>query len=253
MRYNHSNIAGLVLLMLGLLFSSTGQAQVGEVNENIEKSKETKSTDQNSTNTESSGGDGFFVFLADIFVHTIGAAQMAALENKHIYPERVGFNAGADLGYGFTRNTWNITTQARLNWGVFGSDFKFNSLSDLTGKLNTIDWQVVVLRLPIQSFNLEYGLGFIAIPKQSESYGSFSFGFDFKIRAIGTTLGSHYYWSSITSLDTRFRRAFEVTGDVEVIQNGHFHLCLLAKYSYQNYFEETNFNIAGIGVVLKFY
>ena len=227
-------------------------AQVGEVNKNIEKSKETTSTTSKS-NQESSGGDGLFIFLSEVFIHTIGAAQMAALENKHIYPERVGFNAGVDLGSGFENNTWNITTGARVNWGIFASDFKYNSLSDITGTLNTVDWQVLVLRLPIQSFNLEYGLGFISIPAASDSYGSFSFGFDFKIRPIGTTFGSHYYWTSISSLETRFRKAFELVIDQEVVRQGHFNLCLMMKYSHQNYFAETNFNILSAGVIMKIY
>lgn len=255
MKKGYSIFCKLALMMIiTILIQSVSFAQVGDVNENIEKSKEKQEVTGTSaaTYSESSGSVivDFFVF---IFANTVVAAQKAALANKHLYPERVGFNLGVDLGTGFENNTWNISSGARANWGIFATDFKFNSLSDITGKLNTVDWQVFILRIPIESLNLEYGIGFIAVPNQAVSYGSSTVGFDFKIRSIGTSFGLHYNWTQKTSLNTRFRTALEITGDYEVMRNDHFHLALLLKYNYQNYFEETDFFLLSAGVVMKLY
>lgn len=228
-------------------------AQVGEINENVEKSKGTKEVRSNSTDSSSGGGGAVFDFIFSIFANTIGAAQNATLQNKHLYPERVSFILDTDFGPGFENNAWQFSTSARGNWGMFATDLRFNSLYDNTGTLNTLDWQVIVFKLPIQSFNLEYGLGFINLPGREQSYTSQAIGFDFKLKPHGIYLSSHYYWTSITSLDSRFRKAFEIIGDYEFIRNDHFHLSGLVKYSYQNYFDETTIQIVSAGLAMKIY
>ena len=244
----------LVLFILGVLYSPSGMAQVGEVNENLKKSeKKSESSVATTTSTGEVKNGGFIMFLGDVFMASVGAAQIAALQNKHLYPERVSFIAYVDLGSGFENNTWNITTSARVNWGIFASEFRYNSLTDITGQLNTFEWLVGILRIPIQSFNLEYGIGFISIPIESQSFTANTIGFDFKIRTIGVNINSHYNWTSISNLGSRFKRSFEIIGDYEFLERQKFHLCLQGKYSFQQYFEQTNFSIASAGIVMKLY
>ena len=159
----------------------------------------------------------------------------------------------ADFGSGFKNKAWQFTTAARLNWGIFGTDLRYNSLFDTTGTLNSLDWQIVVIRIPVQSFNLEYGLGLLNLPGRQQSYTSQAIGFDLKLRPYGINLSSHYYWSAFTSLGSRFRKSFEIIGDYEFLSNGQFHLCGLLKYSYQNYFDETTIQVVSAGLAMKIY
>ena len=241
---NPSLIFRIVTTLVIIVFCKTGLfAQVEEVNENIEKSKKKQVNATTSSTSEGIESNGFIDFIGQVFFSTIGAAQQASLENKYLYPERVSFLASADYGAGITHDSRNFSTGARGNWGIFATDFRYSSLKDYSGKLNTIDWRLLIIRIPIQSLNLEYGLGVTAVPADDVAYTLSSAGFDWKFQQARTNISATYYWGERTSLGSRFKKSFELVVDYEFLNYGHFHMSGLAKYSYQLYFEETNFNI----------
>ena len=240
-------------LLLLLIFSQNVEAQVEDVNKNLEKSKNKTETTTLSTTSGETKNNGFWGILFEVVILAIPAAQAATLENKHFYPERVSFNTYFDYGFGFPNNVKNFSSTARVNWGIFGSEFKYASLTDNTGILNTYEWQIGIFRIPIKAFNLEYGLGIIGIPKQSQSYGLNSIGFDFKLRRSRINIQSHYTWTQRTNLSARFKKSFEVITDYEFIETNKFHLGAMFKYSFQRYFDETNFSVVSLGLVMKLY
>lgn len=249
-------ISEILVFFMALLLSQPIYAQVGEVNKNLEKLNETttSNTEKSTEGAEVIGSDGLiFGFIFDIFANTLVAGQQAALANRHLYPERVSFITDLDAGPGFEHNTRKLGASFRGNWGILATDIKYNGLFDNTGALNTVDWQVLMIRFPFESVNLEYGIGFISVLGEEESFTSHAAGLEINLRPYGLSFNTHYYWTSISSLNTRFRKAYEIAGDYTFLNSNHLHLCGVIKYSFQEYFEETTFSIVSAGVALKFY
>lgn len=246
------------LLYLILSCSLNVFAQVNEINKNVEKDKNngnTKSSSSSSSSyndSSSSSGAGFIYFIGDI-IHTIGAAQMGALENKDIYPERVSLEAYSTFGTEITSSTNYFETGIRGNWGIFATDFRYTKLNDFTGDLKSLDWLVVVFRIPIKNFKIDYGLGFISLIDLDQSYFKSSIGFDWMFHDIGLNINSVYQWTEQTSLESRYKRNFDFSIDFNALTHQHLHISPILKYSYQNYFDKTAFSIFSVGVVVRLY
>ena len=245
------------MIIVTLLLSTANiMAQVKDVNKNIKKDKENSSKTKSAEMTSSStnNNDGWFVGLVVGFFHyTIGAAQRAALENVDIYPERVSLETFASLGFEFTAPTNYFQTGIRGNWGIIGTDFKYSNLNDPTGRLKSIDWMVVVIRVPIKNFKIDWGIGFIGIINEEQSYGNSSIGFDWRLPNAGVNIASAYQWSGRTSLGSRYKESFNIRVDYNVYSYQRLHVSPLVEYSYQNYFNETRFSLFSVGVVIRLY
>jgi hypothetical protein len=197
---------------------------------------------------------GWFVgFVTHIFAVTIGAAQRAALENVDIYPERISLEAFTTFGTEFTARSNYFQTGIRGNWGIIGTDFKYSILNDPTGNLESIDWMVFVIRIPIKHFKIDWGLGFIAISDEDQSYGNSSIGFDWRLPNAGLNINSAYQWSAKTSLGSRYKESFSMRVDYNIFNHKKLHISPIVEYSYQNYFSETNFSLYSAGVIIRMF
>lgn len=244
----------LLVLLLSCTFSV--YAQVSDINKNVEKDKSNKSSTSSSSyseNESSNNGAGFFGFVIEVFAHTIGAAQMAALENKDLYPERVSLETFGTFGTEISSSANYFETGIRGNWGIFATDFRYSNLNDFSGDLKSIDWLVVVFRIPIKNFKIDYGLGFISLIDLDQSYFKSSIGFDLMLHEIGLNINSVYQWSEQTSLGSRYKRNFDFSVDFNVFTHQHLHISPIIKYSYQNYFGETEFSIFSAGAVVRLF
>lgn len=245
----------IIVTLLATTFNVMGQ--VGDVNKNVKKDKD-KSGNTESAATMDSGSSGssggwFFGFIIEAFAVTIGAAQRAALENVEIYPERVSLESFASYGTDLNSDAQYFQTGLRGNWGIIGSDFKYTNLKDITGQLKTIDWMVGVIRIPIENFKIDYGLGFISILDQDQTYFNSSLGFDWRLPNSGVNIASAYQWSQKTSLGTRFKRSYILRLDYEIYGYKKLHISPMLEYAYQNYFEETSFSLISAGIIIRLY
>lgn len=248
----------LTVIIVTLLFSTLNVlGQVGDVNKNVKKDKDksgkTKSTATIDSGSTSSSGGWFGGLIIYFFTSTVGAAQRAALENVDIYPERFSLESFTTYGIDINSDAQYFQAGLRGNWGIFGSDFKYTNLIDITGQLKTIDWQVVVIRIPIKNFKIDYGLGFISILEQDQSYFNSSLGFDWRLPNLGVNIVSAYQWSQRTSLGSRYKRSYILRVDYEIYNYKKFHLSPMIEYAYQNYFEETTFTLISAGVIIRLF
>jgi hypothetical protein len=251
----------LVIILTTLLFSASSiMGQVGDVNKNVKKDKDNSNNPKSAETSKSSGKDrsssncGVCYFFVDLFASTIVAGQKAALENVDIYPERVSFEAFSSFGTGFTNSTNYFQAGMRDNWGIFASDFKNTNLMDQTVNLSTIDWQVIVFRIPLENFKIDWGLGYISVLDISQAYFNSTIGFDLRLPNIGANISSGYQSSARTSLeDTRYKKSFIIRIDYEIYNKNKIHLSPRLEYTYQSYYEETKFSLLSAGLVFRVY
>ena len=237
-----------------LLFCTTKiWGQVDEINKNVEKDKSMSDikTSIESTTSSNNGNSGFFIFCSQVFINSIGIAQMAALENKDIYPERVSIESTSTLGTELPNTTIYFQTGLRLNWGIFASDFNYSNLNDLTGNLKSIDWLVVVFRIPIKTVKLDYGIGFINLVDLDQTYFKSSAGFDWRLSNSGINISSVYQWSKKNEFGNKFKENFILRVDYNAYSYKRFHVSPLVEYTYQNYFGQTKFSLYSVGLVLR--
>ena len=109
----------------------------------------------------------------------------------------------------------------------------------------------MVIRIPIKNFKIDYGLGFISILEQDQTYFNSSLGFDWRLPDLGINIASAYQWSQKTSLGSRYKRGFILRADYEIYGYKKLHLSPMLEYAYQNYFEETSFSLISVGVILR--
>lgn len=245
-----------IFITLLLLASTTTFGQVGDVNKNIEKDKSNSSNKEITTaeiNSQNNSNSWFFGFIIEAFAATIGAAQVATLNNLDLYPERVSLESFVSIGTGLNEKEYFFQTGVRGNWGIIATDFKYNDLWDSTGKLQTIDWAVLMFRVPIRSFKIDYGLGFIGVIGKNQSYFNSSIGFDWRIQELRMNINSAYQWSEKTSSGERFKKGFVARVDYEVYRRNKMHICPLIELSYQNYFDQTTFALISGGVMMRIY
>jgi hypothetical protein len=242
----------IVTLLILSLSAATLIAQVSDINKNVEKDKSNNtSTNSDDYDSFSNNGDGFAGFIGSIFINTIGAGQMAALKNKDLYPERISLETFGSFGTEITSSANYFETGIRGNWGIFATDFRYSKLNDFTGDLKSLDWLVLVFRIPIKNFKIDYGLGFISLIDLDKSYFKSSIGFDWMFHYIGLNINSVYQWTERTSLETRYKRNFDFSVDFNAFSFQRLHISPMVKYSYQNYFGESEFSIFSVGAVVR--
>jgi len=116
------------------------------------------SSNYGSTSSVRSGGSdagysgGYFVF--DIFFNVVFGeiirAQQNQLQRRHEVPGMISFEAMVQTGVQ-PSGYYLIHPRARVNWGLFSSDFRFNYLIeegiDEVTHIRTNDWQILQLNL----------------------------------------------------------------------------------------------------------
>jgi len=235
-------------------------AQVGDIKKNVEKEKREKGKEDSekdkkaySEGTEIGGSIiGLFFQAIAGGIGLIIKAQQKTLEGVQEYPERVSLELPLSFGTATRSNTYIFQTGLRGNWGIFASDFRYTNLSDNTGSLNTIEWLVGIIRIPIKKFKIEYGMGFLRLPKQERNYFKQTVGFDWLLES-GINISGGYQWTVKTSLGTRFKENAYFRIDYKLINENKFHLGPMLEYSYQSYFSETNLSMISIGIIGRIY
>ena len=174
-------------LIVLLLFSVNLYSQVSDVKEKVKEDKENSSSGNQRGTSDSNGSSGnvdldldigfFFDLVSGVF-RGFAFAHAKSLDYAPDYPHRISLEVFGAYGVGNNKlvNRF-ITGGSRVNWGIFGSDIRFNRLSDASGTLDLMDWQVLKLRIPIKNVHLEYGLGYLRVLDENQNYFNSTVGF----------------------------------------------------------------------------
>jgi hypothetical protein len=245
-------------------------SQVRNVRENVEKDKKERN-EQRATERRTSSGPstsapsiddditfGEFIAYSIAFFTVYGAyvgvhhAQIAMLNRSVKHPEIISVEgtmaAGLDLS-----NAFLLAPAVRGNYGLFASDVRFTLLNDVTGTLQTINWQILKLRIPIRNIKLEYGLGFSHFVSPSKTYFEQVVGFDWCFINRKATLQGEYRCSEDSSFGDRYRQEYNLSLDYEMLYNGAFRFAPFVGFAHQNYFEQDRFNFFKAGIKVRLF
>ncbi len=146
------NITFFLFFTLFLLRS--GNAQIREVKSRASsyKSSSSASSSNSYSSSNDDSGDSFFIFdiLFNMFtpmVRGIGEAQRRQLTFANDDPWRIGGELKLIGGINFFNPDFFNSQMIRGNYGLFSTQIRRFSLSDVSGSFNTIDWQVIQLNL----------------------------------------------------------------------------------------------------------
>lgn len=264
-----------LIAVLTLLALPSVHAQTRHVREKVaeDKSSSASSASHSSTSSASSPsapewdpdfGDSFFGdLLLQGIVYGVGYAgygvykgfwhgQQAVMDHREDRPELVSLQGSLSGGFDFKRNTFMASPAIRGNYGIFASDLRYVNMRDATGMLHAIDWQVLMLRLPIRSLKLEYGLGFSYFISPSKVYFEQSLGFDWRFLKDRASLQGQYRWSQNTNVG-RYRSEYAIDLDAEVARRGNLRFCPFVGYASYQYFNEINFDYLRLGMKIKLF
>lgn len=255
----------LTTLFLITAFYCTSQVRDIKTKIKEDKSKEagnSKGFQRSASHWEPPGpGDGLAEFLVgSLFYYTAygvyratdyGQSQMQFRRFKH--PETFSFEADAISGFDFNSNTLLISPSARVNWGLFASDVRYQYTHDVTDVLHVLDWQVLKLRLPVSNLKLEYGIGLSHVFDPSKTYFEQSVGFDWCFLDRKATLQGEYRWTQTTNIGERFRKEAGVTADYEIKRVNQLRICPMMGFVYKSYFDSTHFRFFQLGFRIRIY
>ncbi|MFO8001606.1 MAG: hypothetical protein R6U46_10200 [Marinilabilia sp.] len=244
-------------------------AQIRDLKSNIKKDKENEESGHSDVQRISKpeafspptlGEDLAEYITVNLFYYTIYGAyrgielgQYAMQVRRDKHPETFSLEGELLAGFDFRENTMTLSPSVRGNWGLFASDLRFRHTEDVTGGLQALDWQVLMLRLPVKTLKLEYGLGFSHVFSPSKTYFDQSAGLDWRFPALKTTLKAHYQWSQKTSLGERYRQETSVMIDYEAARAGRFRFSPTAGFGYNDYFGSTQFRFVQLGLKVRFF
>ena len=256
---------GLLLLLLFLL-PVHQYAQIGDIKEKVKEDRKNRSKKSDANENTSSSrptfwsnndddyeeesstsnmvGDFIFDAISSIFIKV----QTNALANKEKYPERVSLEVPLNYGIATTNGVTDFNLGLKGNWGVFATDFKYVHLNDRQDKLKSLEWVIGIIRIPIKSLKLEYGLGINRVLDLSTTYLKSHAGMDLRIKK--TNISAYYEWTGKTTLNSRFKQNVTVRIDHELKRIGKLRISPMVQYEYQNYFNSIDFHFVNAGVML---
>src|SRR5690554_3746709 len=147
-------------------------------------------------------------------------------------------------------NALMVTTRLWASDGLLASELRYIYVGDVRGSMLSVWWQVVMLRLPIKNFKLEYGLGLSWFLSPNKAYFDTSAGFVWDLWANRVQLEGRFRNSADTSVG-RYR--VEYSGDLgwEAARLGCFRLMPFAGYSKYTYFDDIDFSYLRLGLKLR--
>ena len=256
----------LIIVITGLiLFLSNVHGQVDDIKENARKEKDHKRSSGTGDYSYDDGDESFGDELSDemcgcffdIFMflawEAIGSVQNAVMEQKSVYPYVSSLEAKVWGGISSDEETFFISPGLQGNWGIFSTDFRFTYLDDNTGTLNSLDWQILKLNVPVKTFKASAGVGFTSLTDLAVSYFEYTFGSELHIFRDKVVLSGEYRGTSENDNSEVFRR--EVNFQVDYLTNsfGRFHLSPMAGFRFQEYHESIDYWMVNIGVAMRFY
>lgn len=274
----------LKLILFYLLFFTTlvkTFGQLDDINTELERQKKRREEKANN-NSGSSGGSSnsggnygysgsntncnnsnaisnvFGTFnLFGYLIQGVVFVQKEALNARKVHPEIVSLEGSFTSGYYKNFNTVLFTPRIQANWGLFSTEFREQRLIDATSTLNTYDWQVLKLNIPMHPLTLYGGLGFTNVPIYKLAYFEYSFGA--RLRFLKEKfLSEASYRSTEISTGGKFRQEYKFTLDYEVtsykVKNKtQFRISPMLGFVYQKYFDRINqYYIVG-GVTFRLY
>ncbi|MBK3519972.1 hypothetical protein [Carboxylicivirga marina] len=247
-----------ILIMAFCLINHTSLSQVSKIKENVENDDKNSSSKTESSTSISDSEDMSFgeSILAEIFFGIIKGisiitveAQKQVLSDLDKHPNLISVETGIDYGTDF--NTLIFNPSLRVNWGIFASDMRYSLIHDYSGSLCTFDWQMAVLRIPIDKIKLNYGIGFTSLSDPPATYFESSIGVDAHLYNNKLNLISCYRWTQ-KKTEERFRQEFKMTADFQLLNNKNIKLSPMIGITYQNYFKEDEFLMFNIGIKIRF-
>ncbi len=257
----HPALKSFFIICTLMFTSPTTYSQVQNIKKSVQNDKSTSFTYSSSrtyysshnsyndrTSFKESFGDqilgGIFHGLAFISVE----AQKSVLSNKEKHPNLVSLQANLDYGTNFSELTFNPSFRA--NWGLLATDFRYALLHDNTGSLESLDWQVLILRIPIKNIKLNYGIGFTSLMSPKSTYFESSTGFDINLYQRKLNLSGNYRWTS-RKMDYRYRQEVKFTGDYQIMEKNRFSLSPMIGITYQEYFKQDSYLLFNVGVRVR--
>lgn len=244
------------LVVLILFFSSIAYAQVGDIKKEIEIEKENGSTNSSGSNngSYSSGRDGagsalVGQIIGGIFIgigRGVGQLQKTTLEKKSTFPELISLETSLYIGLYPDQNGNLYCPRIQGNWGIFSSEFRYTYISDLSGKLSTLEWQILKINIPINPVRISLGMGFVNIPEFKSSYLESSARVDVWVwkRKINTFAE---FRSTGDIAYRKFRQELNFQVDYKIKSFGKFHISPMIGVRQQSYLEkfDQTYIIAG--------
>jgi hypothetical protein len=183
--------------------------------------------------------------------HLTFAAQKSTLKKRNEIPDIVSLSTGLDFQSNFYSQTFN--PKIRGNWGLFSTDFQYTSLHDHSGSLNSVDWQVLILSIPIKILKVNYGIGFTSLLEPKTTYFESSVGIKLSLNKYKLNLNTNYRWTTQKLNSNRYRQVFNFTADYQIWSNGNIHLSPLVGVNYQEYFSKHTYLLYTLGVRFRVY
>jgi hypothetical protein len=245
----------LLITFFLLTGSLNTYAQVEDVKENVNRDKEKSDSHKSNDydDSESLFDNCLAAFFGNLLLSTFGSAQNSAMQKLDYYPERISLEVLSTFGTEFTSRTHDFQAGIRYNRGIFATEFRYNNLKDATGKLKSLNWLIANIRLPIGSFKLDYGIGFIDLPDLDKRYFNSVFGFDWMIHPWGVNIKSDYQWTQKTNLGPRYLNRYSLRIDYNIYNYRKLHLSPIVEYVYLDYFDQTNFSVLSIGMMVRLF
>ncbi len=256
MQFNHKL---LILFCTFLILCTNAYTQVSNIKTNVNNdqfshriprsiNRSSKPSYNNLDFGESLASDIFYGIIQCIGFVTV-KAQKSVLQNKDYYPNTISFEAGLDYGTNFNELTFNPSV--RGNWGIIGSELRYALLHDNTGSLESIDWQVLIVRIPVKNFKFNYGIGFTTLLSPNTTYLESSTEIDLNLCRNKLNINTNYRWTAIKS-DVRYRQELKITADYLLFKKGAFHLSPMLGITYQDYFKANSFLMFNSGIRIRF-
>lgn len=238
-------------------------AQVAEIKQQVSDDSSTYSSETGirassvSSYGSCSHGDSYGgAVFAELFLGLVKGvgmvtvvAQQQVLEKQDRIPNLISLETG--LEYSSNLSGLSFNPYLRGNWGLFATDFRYSQLHDYTGTLQSLDWQVVMLRIPIKNLKLNYGIGFTSLLDPKTTYFESSTGLDLSLQENLINISSTYRWTSKKSDEARYRQEFKIMGDYRIWEKGSFHLAPMVGVTYQDYFKKHHYLFFSVGVKLR--
>ncbi len=252
----------LLVAILFIAISTNLYSQVKDIKEDIKndnksnsytvkKSKSTYKASNYSYEEKSIGeslAEEIFLGIVKGVVFITYEAQRSVLENRVDYPNIISLESSLD--YGTTFNEDLFQPSLRLNWGIFATDFRYTLLNDNTDNLQSIDWQVLVVRVPIKNLKINYGIGFTSVLSPKSSYFESSTGFDLSLWESKFNFITNYRWTERKS-ERRYRQEVKIECDYQINEDGLWHFSPMVGCTYQEYFNKHRYLFVNIGLRIR--
>ncbi len=246
-------------LSLTIIFclTTTLNSQVKNIKKEIET--DNKESDRYSSYSSHSydNSDNDLAFIAEIAYGIAKGvsfityeAQKEVLKQRDNYPNIISFETKLDYGTNFHKITF--TPSARINWGILASDIRYNLLHDNTGNLSSLDWQVLILRIPTKYIGIHYGIGFTSIRDPKESYLESSTGFDISTIQNKLNIDFNYRWTEKKEIRSRYRQEVKINAGFLTMHTKNLYLYPNIGYTYLQYYKRHKYGLVNAGIKIRF-